>query len=56
MVACVTFMIGEQEYLYSAEIVEADHARSVKGIATEALKDAEYADNVYLKSIVSGQN
>ena len=40
--------------LYHSEIVEADHVRSVRGIAARALGDAEYAGNAYLKSLVSG--
>ncbi len=56
MVATVTFLQGEDEQLYHSEIVEADHTRSVSGIAAEALKDTEYADNAYLKSLVSGKN
>ena len=54
MVAAVTFLFGEEEMLYHSEIVEADHVRSVRGIAARALGDAEYADNDYLKSLVSG--
>ena len=54
MVAAVTFLFGEEEMLYHSGIVEADHVRSVKDIAVRALKDAEYADNAYLKSLVSG--
>ncbi len=44
------FFDGEETY-YDTEIVDADHIRSLKGIATEALKDAEYANNEYLKSL-----
>ena len=54
MVAAVTFLFGEEEMLYHSEIVEADHVRSVRGIAAMALGDAEYAGNDYLKSLVSG--
>ncbi len=54
MVAAVTFLFGEEEMLYHSGIVEADHVRSVRDIAARALKDAEYADNAYLKSLVSG--
>ena len=54
MVATVTFLLGEDEQLYHSMIVEADHTRSVKGIAAQALKDAAYSDNAYLKSLVSG--
>lgn len=54
MVAAVTFLFGEEEMLYHSEIVEADHVRSVRGIAARALGDAEYAGNAYLKSLVSG--
>ena len=54
MVAAVTFLFGEEEMLYHSEIVEADHVRSVRGIAARALEDAEYAGNAYLKSLVSG--
>ena len=56
MVAVVTFLLGEDELLYHSMIVEADHTRTVRGIAAEALKDAEYSDNAYLKSLVSGTN
>ena len=54
MVAAVTFLFGEEEMLYHSEIVAADHVRSVRSIAARALGDAEYADNAYLKSLVSG--
>ena len=54
MVAAVTFLFGEEEMLYHSEIAEADHVRSVRGIAARALGDAEYAGNDYLKSLVSG--
>ena len=54
MVATVTFLLGEDEQLYHSMIVEADHTRSVRGIAAQALKDAAYSDNAYLKSLVSG--
>ena len=56
MVAVVTFLIGEEEQLYHSAIVEADHTRTVRGIAAQALKDAAYSDNAYLKSLVSGTN
>ena len=54
MVAAVTFLFGEEEMLYHSEIAEADHVRSVRGIAARALGDAEYAGNDYLNSLVSG--
>ena len=47
-------LLGEDEQLYHSMIVEADHTRSVRGIAAQALKDAAYSDNAYLKSLVSG--
>ncbi len=51
MIASLTYMQGEEEITYSTEINEADHVRSLAGVAAAAIKDSAYADNAYLKSL-----
>lgn len=53
MIASIAYVSGGEETIYYTEISDTDHVRSVAGIASEAIKDSEYADNAYLKALAA---